>query len=150
MSFIVEEDILKESLILNYLTVMNKPPADYIVNFIEFIEDESNFYLVTTYGGNQNLLQFVDKAHRYMQQNRLSLKEWQKTVKYLMWQICVIINWLHNDLNCCHLDLCMENLLVKKGEFIMDDKDGSVHINPKLSIRLIDFGCSEIFKNPNN
>jgi len=145
MSFVVEENVIKESLILNYLTVLNKPPADYIVNFIEFFEDNDNFYLVTSYGGNQNLLQFVNKAHTYLKEGRLSIKEWQKTVKYLFWQIIVILNYLHNDLQCAHLDLCLQNILVQKGDFIIDDDDDKVRINPKINVRLCDFGCAELF-----
>jgi len=144
MSFVVEEDILKESVILNVLTIANRPPADYIAKFIEFFEDENAFYLVMEYCGNTNLLQFTERAHQYIKQKKLSLKEYQKMVKYLFWQISVMINWLHSSMNCCHLDLCMENIIVKNGNFIKNE-DGTVSINPKICIKIADFGCAEIF-----
>ena len=144
MSFIVEEDILKESVILNILTVANKPPADYICKFIEFFEDDNAFYLVMEYCGDFNLLQWTQTAHKYIKQKKLSLKAYQKMVKYLFWQISVMMNWLHRDLNACHLDLCMENIVVRNGSFIKNE-DGSISINPKISIKICDFGCAEIF-----
>ena len=144
MSFVVEEDILKESVILNILTIANQPPADYIAKFIEFFEDENAFYLVMEYCGDQNLLQFTENAHKYIKQKKLSLKEYQKMVKYLFWQICVMINWFHSAMHTCHLDLCMENIIIKNSKFIKNE-DGTVSINPKICVKIVDFGCAEIF-----
>ena len=51
----------------------------------------------------------------------------------------------------CHLDLCLENILLKDCRFITK-KDGSVHFPDMLSIKICDFGVAEIFnhQNPNN
>jgi len=145
MSFVVEEDIVKESLIQEWLTVTNKPPGDYIAKFVEFFEDANAFYLVMEYAGDRTLLQFVESAHRYIKYGKLALNEYQKIVKYLFWQIAVTINWLHQDMNCCHLDLCLDNVLVRNGSFV-HHQDGSISINPKISCKIADFGCSEVFK----
>eukprot|EP01084_Bolivina_argentea_P049420 90896_1 len=146
MSFVVEEDIVKEAAILNILTVMNRAPGDYIVKGIEFFEDVRNYYLVTEYCGKTNLLKFVTKAHTLIKNNKLDIKIYQKAVKYLFWQICVIFNWLHDSMQCCHLDLCMDNIMVRNCTFI-ENENGMYTINPKISIKIIDFGCSELFQN---
>eukprot|EP00483_Globobulimina_turgida_P007270 UN07284 len=49
------ENIMKEAIILNYLSVLNKPPADNIGEYIDFIETETDFYLIQEYGRNQTL-----------------------------------------------------------------------------------------------
>ena len=49
-------------------------------------------------------------------------------------------------MHCCHLDLSTDNILVSNGEFIIDDNNGKVTINPKISVKVGDFGLSECFK----
>ena len=44
----------------------------------------------------------------------------------------------------CHLDLCVENIMIKDAEFI-EDKYGNITISPNATIKLCDFGVSEIF-----
>ena len=51
---------------------------------------------------------------------------------------------MHHDLHCCHLDLSMENIMIENGNFILNE-DGTVSIDNKVSIKLCDFGRSEIF-----
>ena len=46
MNEFVEEDIVKEAMILNHLTVNNQAIMDHIVQFVDFYESESHFYLV--------------------------------------------------------------------------------------------------------
>ena len=71
---------------LQYLTVKNKPIGSYIAKFIDFFEDEDNYYLVTEYGGI-NLSNFSEMAHEYIKDGRLSLKEWKKIVRFIAWYV---------------------------------------------------------------
>ena len=45
----------------------------------------------------------------------------------------------------CHLDLCLENIMLKNGNFI-ENEDGTISINGAVSAKLCDFGVAEIFK----
>ena len=56
-----------------------------------------------------------------------------------------MIEWMHNEMNICHLDLTMDNIMVKDGDFIENKQDNSITINPKASIRICDFGLAEGF-----
>ena len=67
-------------------------------------------------------------------------------VKYLVWQLSVIVYWLHRDMNCCHLDLTLENIMLQNATFIENSDDGTVSINPNIKIKVCDFGLAEIFR----
>eukprot|EP00488_Nonionellina_sp_1-RS-2012_P000771 TRINITY_DN1217_c0_g1_i2.p1 TRINITY_DN1217_c0_g1~~TRINITY_DN1217_c0_g1_i2.p1 ORF type:complete len:226 (-),score=58.86 TRINITY_DN1217_c0_g1_i2:647-1324(-) len=51
---------------------------------------------------------------------------------------------MHNDMNCAHLDLTLDNIIVNNGNFI--EKDGTITIDRNLSCKIIDFGLAEIFE----
>eukprot|EP01083_Nonionella_stella_P025383 69895_1 len=141
---IIEEDIIKEAVILQYLTVDNKPSNGSIVKLIEFFESDDAFYLVTEHVGTLTLAQFNQKAHQLIAQKKLKTKTWKQIVKYLVWQLSVILYWLHNDMQCCHLDLCLQNIMVMNGEF-KEDNEGNVDFDPNISVKLLDFGLGEVF-----
>lgn len=51
-------------------------------------------------------------------------------------------------MSVCHLDLCMENIMICEGEQVfMPQEDGSIKLNPGLSIKIGDFGMAEMFHN---
>ena len=100
MTFCVEENILKEAIILRHLTVDNRATGNYIVKFIDFFESESHYYLVTEYVEGMNLKEFVQSAHGYIREGKLELKEYQKTVKYIMWQLIATLRFLHDVFHC--------------------------------------------------
>ena len=159
-----------QALILCHLTVDNKPTADYIVQFRDFFETEDDYYLVMEYIEGINLAEFTKKAHQYISDGKLKLKEFQKIVKYLFWQltVCIIIcfgvcfeyeqseffnvqikvilHWIHDDMNVCHLDLTLENIMLQDSNFIINDKTGMVTINQSITVKLCDFGVSEMFR----
>ena len=146
MSIIVEENILLEAIILHHLTVANTSVSgDYIVQFIDFFEDESNYYLIMEYVNGVTLRDFTKKCHQMIQTKKLKLNHYKKICKYIFWQICCNINWLHNDINCAHLDLNMDNIMIENGTFIKNEEDDTISINPDINAKLIDFGLSEIF-----
>eukprot|EP01083_Nonionella_stella_P000708 2010_1 len=141
-----ETDVLKEATILHYLSVLNKPPADNICEFVDCIETNTDFYLIQEYGGIQTLEEFIGTAHKYIEEKKMKLKHWRITVKFVFWQIAVMIYWMHNDMNTCHLDLNADNIMVKNGTFLLHKKDGSITVDSKgLTVKLSDFGFAEIF-----
>ena len=104
--FCVSENIIKESLILKYLTVDNCPIGDYIVKYIDNFESDTHYYLVMEYiDSEMNLKQFVTKSFEYINNGKLSLKSYHKMMKYLLWQLFVTINWLHQSMNCMSLQI---------------------------------------------
>ena len=50
--------------------------------------------------GDYNLKEFVTKAHEYINNGQLNIKEYQKIVKYIFWQLSAVLYWLHNDMHC--------------------------------------------------
>ena len=101
INFIVDENILKESVILKHLTYDNQPIGDTIVKFIEFFESLTDYYLVEEYVPSEyTLKQFVHKSHEYLKNGQLNIKEYQKIIKFIFWQLCVTIQWMHQDMNC--------------------------------------------------
>lgn len=50
-------------------------------------------------------------------------------------------------MHCCHLDLSTDNIIISgTPTFITNDKNDKVNINPKISVKVGDFGLAEIFK----
>ena len=88
-----------------HLTKDNRPNGGYITREIEFFETKDAYYLVMEYVGDYNLAQFVIKCHEYIKQRKLKLSDYKKVCKFIFWQICVMIHWMHNDMKCVHLGL---------------------------------------------
>ena len=102
-STIVEENIIKEAMILKHLTKDNKPNGGYIAKYIDFFESDTDYYLVMEYVGDKNLSEFVKEAHKYIDEKKLKLAEYKRVIKFLFWQICVTVHWMHQDMKTCHL-----------------------------------------------
>merc|ERR1719361_627887 len=60
----------------------------------------------------------------------------------------VVTQWLHNDMGIAHLDISLENILIKHGTFVeMQDGDETVFtINSNVQIKICDFGLAEMFQ----
>jgi len=144
-TIIVNENIVREALLLQYLTTLNHPIGGYIVKFIDFFETEEDYYLVMEYAGSMNLAQFQEKAQQYLKEKRLSRTEYLKVIKFMSWQIAVTLKWMHDMMSVCHLDLCLENIMVNDDAFIINEDDKSVRLNMMTSIKLCDFGEAELF-----
>lgn len=102
-STIVEKNIIKEAMILKYLTKDNRPNGGYIAKYIDFFESDDDYYLVMEYVGDKNLAQFVKEAHQYIKEKKLKLSAYKQVIKYLFWQISVMVHWMHQDMKTCHL-----------------------------------------------
>eukprot|EP01084_Bolivina_argentea_P274192 467290_1 len=140
------KNIVKEAQLLYYLTVQNKPYTDNICSFIEFIETETDYYLIEEYAGSMTLSEFTSIAHDYIKQKRLKIKDWKTVVKYIFWKLMVHMFWMHNDMNVAHLNLNMDNIMVQNVNFMEQKENGYVTINTnKLNVKICDFGYSEVF-----
>jgi len=146
MNIVVDEDVVREAIILHHLTVDNSPAGSSICKLLSFFESSTAYYVVLEYAGSMTLKQFVDKAHRYIKQKKLDLAHWKKICKYLAWQIAATLYWMHVDMNCVHLDLTLENIVVQHGKFIEDEKTGAVTIDRNVSCKVCDFGLAEVIK----
>jgi len=140
----VEEDVMKEAMLLNHLTVNHQAAGDHIAKFIDFYESDSHYYLVTAWVDGLNLADFTTKAHALIEEGKMCQKDWLKTVKFIMWQLTATMRWLHDVYACCHLDLCLENIMVENAVF-EQQRDGSYKASQRLNLKLCDFGVAELF-----
>ena len=107
-NFVIDEDILSESLLLYRSTVTSKCPGGYICQFIECFHSDTDYFLVMEYIASRTTLrEFVEKAHEYITKGLLDKKEWIRIVKFISWQLVVTLHYLHNTMKIAHLDLTM-------------------------------------------
>lgn len=146
MTFVVEQDLLKEAILLKHLTLHNRPTGDYIARFVDFFESDTHFYLVTEFVEGLSLEQFVRQAFALMAEGRLSRIDYQKTVKYLFWQLATTTRWLHDVMASCHLDLGLKSVMLCNADFV-PETEGSLRVKPHaaISIKLVNFGIAEKF-----
>lgn len=142
--FCTEQNVVKEGQILQYLT--DHKSTEYIAKYIDFFESETDYYLVLEFiEGETNLSQFISSAHAFIADGALDVKLYQKTIKYIMWQLCAVVHWLHNNMHCCHLDLNLENIMLQNAVFTEPNDDGKIGINGDISVKLCGFGVAEVF-----
>ena len=112
-----------------------------------FFDDDEHYYLSMEHGGS-DLFDFIIEAHELIEAKKLRIKEWRKFSKYLFWQMIVVTQWLHNDMGIAHLDISLENILIKHGTFVeVQDGDETVFsINSNVQIKICDFGLAEMFE----
>mmetsp|Transcript_8887 Transcript_8887/g.13725 ORF Transcript_8887/g.13725 Transcript_8887/m.13725 type:complete len:418 (+) Transcript_8887:149-1402(+) len=149
----VKEDIVSEMQILRYLSLNGQRFGlhHYMTTFVDFFDDEKNFFLVMQNGGT-SLFEFVLKAHRYLANGGLCVLEWQQVCKMMFYQMCTCVDILHRAMNVCHLDISLENLLIND-VMIMDKIDRQkIHFMPNIHVKFCDFGLAQVFDskiNPN-
>lgn len=97
----VNENVLKEYDVLKHFTNSPNCPSQ-ITKVIDFFESDNNYYLVMENGGD-DFFEFIVKAHQLINERKLNVKEWRKFVKYMFYQMVVVVKWLHTEMNCCHL-----------------------------------------------
>jgi len=133
----VAENISKEYNLMQYIS-NNKYKPKGILKPYKFINDGINYFIVMEYGGT-SLFRHVMKYHSLIKQNIMSIDEWGKHVKIIFKQICQILYYLHNKVHCCHLDISLENMLIKNFIF----KDGKIINHGQVSF--CDWGVGEYF-----
>eukprot|EP01084_Bolivina_argentea_P113955 202989_1 len=126
----IKENITNEKDILKRLTNANPPP--YMTNYIDSFDDQENIYLIMQHGGMSAFI-FLQIFHKNISKGLLPISVWQETCKTLFRQMITFLAWLHNDMNTCHLDISLENLLV------------TVSNAETFQIKFCDFGLSETF-----
>jgi len=141
---LIDEDVKKEAAILRHLTLRKGATGDHIAKFIDFFESGTHHFLVTDYVDGVTIAEMADTAHSLIVAGKLSRKQWLKTVKFILWQLTGAVHWLHTVYGCCHLDLCVDNIIIEKGEF-EQQRDGSVTAPQQLKVKLVDFGVAELF-----
>eukprot|EP01083_Nonionella_stella_P053781 142134_1 len=148
ITFCVSANCIQEAEILKYLTLDHTPIGNYIVQYIDWFESEDDYYLVMEYVASEtNIRQFISRAKQRITNGTLSTKQYRKMVKCLLWQLFVTVQWLHLSMKCCHLNLCLENILLENANFIKT-KNGVV-IDPNISIKLCSFGVAQVFRTDN-
>ena len=99
--FIIDQNIIKETLILKHLTFDNAPIGDTIVKYIDFMESSTDYYLIMEYVDTQYTLKsFVEKSHEYIRNGQLKLNRYKKITKFIFWQLITTLHWMHYDMNC--------------------------------------------------
>jgi len=124
----INEDFLKEVSIVKMLSKDPNAPCGF-VRFKKFIEDDLNFYLIEEHGGI-DLFDYIIEQNKKIKENRLSIKQWQLKIQYIMGTILETVNYFHTQHHLCHLDLSLENILIN---------------SKTMDVKICDFGLSLIF-----
>eukprot|EP01084_Bolivina_argentea_P286959 492358_1 len=140
--FDVQENIIKETAILRYLT--NGNPPDSLVKFESFFSDKHNFFLVMEDAGDE-LFGFVVRAHKFIRSGQLSIKEWRRFCKRAARQMVELVDWMHNEMNCCHLDISLENFTIQNALVYVNENNGNITFTDDFVIKMVDFGLAEVF-----
>jgi len=140
----VSEDIIKEVNIMTYLHKSHKKPKG-VLNVYHFLYDNNNMYFIMEHGG-LSLYDHCQEYHKLILNGKLKVKEWIIHVKILFKQLINIIFWLHNEIKLCHMDISLENILIKGYEYNIKSNKFIKH----GQVYLCDFALSETFKNNDN
>jgi len=127
-------DAVKQSRLLHFCTVLNASIGGYVARFIDFFETEDSYFLITEYAGNMTLAAFHRRAQQHIAKGHFTRSEYKKVVKFIAWQICVTLKWLH-AMSISHLTLSLESIMVRDEAFILQP-DGSVHLNRAVNIKV--------------
>lgn len=138
----IKEDIIKETAILRYLSSSNPPKS--LAKFESFWSDKKNYFLVMEDGGN-GLFEFVTKCHKFINDEKLTIKEWLRFVKIAFKQMVNLLDWMHNKMACVHFDISLENFVIDNVMVLIDKESDKIIFADDFQIKLVDFGLSEVF-----
>ena len=139
----VQENIFKERAILKYLSSA-KRPCKSIVKYIEWFEDDLNYFLVEQHGGFP-LFDFVEKAHAFIGIGKLSISEWHKMVQRLFKQMVDAVDFMHRH-RVAHFDISLENMLIPNIDVMIDNTEQMHFVLDDVQLKICDFGLVDIFK----
>eukprot|EP01083_Nonionella_stella_P281540 957991_1 len=149
------EDIIKEIELLKRINKQglyekneNLNIANSIINVIDTIENDENYFVVLEDGG-QDCFSFIESVHKQINAGKIAVGEWRKTVKLIAKRLIKLIHWLHNSNFLCHLDISLENILISNIKWISypdQYKNYKKRLSPDFSLKLIDFGAAICFK----
>jgi len=139
----IKEDIVREAQILKEFHA-NKPPSS-LIGYYDFLQDSHYFYLVMEEGGS-DYFDFVVKCHALIINEKLSLIEWRKQCKFMFSQMVQFVYWMHAQMDTAHLDISLENVLIRPTfKYHADSKTLS-----GCFVKFIDFGLVEHFDSASN
>ena len=110
-------NLITESFILKMLNHPN------IVKYIDFVQDNNNYYLIEEFCKGENLLSFLNK--RIQTGQYISEKE----IRHIIIQILHTLEYLEMS-NIAHLDMKLENIIIDE--------------NNNFKITIVDFGFSKV------
>ena len=134
----IQEDIVAEGHMM--MDFMKHNPPNALIKTYDFFEDANYYYLAMEYGGS-DFFDFVVNCHQLINEGKLSLKEWRKQCKFMFSQLIECIEWLHEEMHYCHLDISLENILINDNAYF-DESTGELN---NCLIKLIDFGLAVTF-----
>jgi tRNA A-37 threonylcarbamoyl transferase component Bud32 len=138
----VQENIISEKTLLKELTDAGAPA--YMTRFVDFFEDARDYYLCME-DGQKDLFAYVVECHKYIRSNQLDRRQWRLTVKKIFKQIVILVDWLHHTQRVCHMDISLENMLIKNAQVFIDH-NGNVRLSRDFEIKFCDFGLAERFE----
>eukprot|EP00483_Globobulimina_turgida_P004884 UN04893 len=97
--------------------------------------------------GGSSLFDFVIKAHDYVRNGAISIREWQRVCKVIYKQMIECIHYIHSK-NVCHCDISLENFLVNDVQVEVEqigDTEKITVVTDNLQIKLCDFGLAKLF-----
>jgi len=144
MRVLVGDDILKETVLLHSFSA-NAPNVSHTIKYVDFVESESDYYLVLEAVGDYTLSDFITKAHRLMRDETLALENYKEATKRIVKQIAQALAWLHDEQRVCHMNLSPNNILIVGEPFVVGEKD-AVTVSEDIEIRFSNFGLSEQFQ----
>jgi serine/threonine-protein kinase SIK2 len=106
-----------------------------VCKLLDAFEDERTLNLVLEYAKHGDLFEYV------AQHGALT----EKVAKHLFGQLLDAIEWLHNTVQACHLDISLENLLLECNAVNVSCQLLSEENYSKVNIKLCDFGMARFF-----
>ena len=107
----------KKNITFDYLSeynILQKIDSDYVIRANEFYEDTDYFYWVSDYYQKGDLYEYVQKNKTVMNDPKMQINKLVKPIAEI-----------HNN-NICHLDLKLENFLVKDNlDYLLTDFNSS-------------------------
>ena len=145
----IQENLFKEASILKSITnnaLFKTCKIESIVEFIDFFNDSQNYFFIMSDGG-QTLQPFVEKCHEYIFYGKLDIKQWINIVQNILKQIVYLMDIFYNKLKICHLDISLDNLLIKNVKIIQNENNkNKIEISGDFRVSLCDFESAEDFQ----
>ena len=132
-----KQNIIHEGKIMKFIQHHN-PPKNFI-KCLDFFYDDKFIFLVQQFGGI-NMFEYIKSSHEMIKDGEIPIQEWKRHCKILIKQILLYINWMHNHVFLCHLDISLENMVINNVEYDYHLKKFTNHGN----LSIIDFDYSEV------